>query len=83
VGIVKEIFSMKGEDTPPAPTEGRSVFEPKSILKSVPVITAKGRPDENSMMGERTNPASIFRYQPAALVSKGLSNTALATNRWR
>jgi hypothetical protein len=55
----------KGEDMlPEGETEGRSVVELKSRLKSLPVRTVKGRPDASSKIGATVKFATNLRAAP-------------------
>src|SRR5258708_31988865 len=73
---------MKDEVVPP-PTEGRACDAPKSRRVSVPVMTLKGRPEENSTMGERVKSAARCLKKPSPNLAAADSKTALFTQRWR
>src|SRR5436309_6195853 len=64
VGGRKVTPGTNGELTPPeGVTDGRSVFEPRLRLKSVPVMTVKGRPEEASTMGTTVHSAKNLRQE--------------------
>src|SRR5260370_19474803 len=73
---------MKGDDVAP-PTEGRACDAPRSRRVSVPVITLKGRPEENSTMGEREKLAMRCLKKPSPDFAPDDWKTALFTQRWR
>jgi len=87
--LSKQIFAtpkvtpgMKGEDVPP-PTEGRACEAPKSRRVSVAVMTLKGRPEENSMIGESVNPLMKCLKKLSLDAEVPDCKTALVTQRWR
>src|SRR2546427_5563270 len=73
---------MKGEVVPP-PTEGRACDAPKSSRVSVPVMTLKGRPEENSTMGDRLKSPKRYLKKPSPCLALPDWKTALFTQRWR
>src|SRR5260370_35559090 len=60
---------MKGEVVAP-PTEGRACDAPKSRRVSGPVMTLKGRPEENSTMGEREKSAMRCLNKPSPALAQ-------------
>src|SRR5258708_6099121 len=73
---------MKGEEVAP-PTEGRACDAPKSRRVSVAVMTLKGRPEENSTIGDRVKSAMRCLKKPSPDLAPAAWNTALFTQRWR
>src|SRR5260221_13041667 len=74
---------MKGEDTPPGPTDGRPPSPEKSNRKSVPVSTVNGQPEATSTIGATVKLAKNFLIKLAPEGESELWKKPLVTHRCR
>src|SRR5438270_9863918 len=71
------------ESLPLESTDGRSVFEVRSLFVSCPVRMLKGRPEDISKMGATMKSAKKLRQPPSPRQVAGDASTPLKTKRWR
>src|SRR5258708_32826563 len=74
---------MKGEDTPPGPTDGRPPSPEKAKRKSVPVSSVNGRPEATSTIGATVKLAKNFLIKLSPECESELWKTPLVTQRCR